>query len=189
MKARLLRYVSQGLYKMDLLDLDGQKLYFDEPMPERVSQLLVQAASAYGTGKDELLLLKAFFIAPENLSVLVALYRCYYYQHQLDDAQQVATRALTVVAKRIGFPDDWRQLNEAELAHAVFHSMGLVRFYMLTLKAAGYLYLRLGDIRAGRERLQKVAELDSSDHFGAKTLLDMLGESEIARQMEANVHS
>jgi tetratricopeptide (TPR) repeat protein len=178
---------------MDLLDLDGQKLYFDEPMPDEVSLLLSQAAADYGSGKEELLLLKAYFIAPENLSVLVALYRCYYYQHRLEAAQQVARRALALVAARIGFPEDWRQLNEAELAHAVFHSMGLVRFYMLTLKAEAYLYLRLGDIPAGRERLQKVAELDSSDHFGARALLEMLAESELAKQREramvANVHS
>lgn len=182
-----------GVTKVDLLDLDGQKLYFDEPMPDEVAQLLSQASAAYGSGKEELLLLKAYFAAPENLSVLVALYRCYYYQHRLEPAQQVARRALSVVAARIGFPDDWRLLNEAELAHAVFHSMGLVRFYMLTLKAEAWLYLRLGELHEGRQRLQKVAELDSSDHFGARALLEMLAESDRARECETtlgvNVHS
>ncbi len=170
---------------MDLLKLDGQQLYFDEPMPQEVSDLIAQASSLYGTGQEEALLLKASFIVPNNLSVLVALYRCYYYQHRLKDAQRVAQRALLVVAQRVGFPDDWRELNENELAHAVFNSMGLVRFYMTTLKAEAYLYLRLGNIAEGRARLEKVAELDCSDHFGAGALLAMLANSETAREIEA----
>lgn len=179
---------------MDLLELEGQQLYFDEPMPQEVSDLIVQASVAYGSGQEEALLLKANFIAPNNLSVLVALYRCYYYQQRLEDAQLVARRALSVVGSRVGFPDDWRQLNESELAHAVYKSMGLVRFYMTTLKAEAYLYLRLGQIAEGRARLEKVAELDSSDHFGARALLEMLADSETAREYEAasvgaNVHS
>ncbi len=178
---------------MDLLELEGQQLYFDEPMPQEVSELIEQASSAYGSGREEILLLKASFIAPNNLSVLVALYRCYYYQQRLEEAQRVAERALSVVAEQVGFPDDWRKLNESELAHAVYKSMGLVRFYMTVLKADAYLYLRLGNIKAGRERLQKVAELDTTDHFGAAALLDMLAESETAREMEnaavESVHS
>ncbi len=159
---------------MDLLDLDGQQLYFDEPMPEKVSQLLMQAAAAYGDGHAEGLLLRAFLFAPDNLSVLVALYRTYYYQHRLDEASQVARRALQVVAERLDFPSDWQQVDEAELSHGVLKSMGLVRFYLLTLKAEAYLYLRLAQLEEGRARLRKVAELDPSDHFGAAALLEML---------------
>jgi tetratricopeptide (TPR) repeat protein len=163
---------------MDLLDLDGQQLYFDEPIPEKVSHLLMQAAAAYGDDQSERLLLRAFLFAPDNLSVLVALYRTYYYQHRLDEAQQVAQRALHVVASRLDFPMDWRHVDLAELSHAVLKSMGLVRFYLLTLKAEAYLYLRLGQLEEGRERLRKVRELDTTDHFGAGVLLDMLSRRE-----------
>jgi len=163
---------------MDLLDLDGQQLYFDEPMPENVSQLMMQAAAAYGDGQAENLLLRAFLYAPDNLSVLVALYRTYYYQHRLDEAKQVARRALQVVAKRLDFPNDWKRVDLAELSHAVLKSMGLVRFYLLALKAEAYLYLRLGQLDEGRARLEKVVELDASDHFGAGALLEMLSRCE-----------
>lgn len=163
---------------MDLLDLDGQQLYFDEPMPEKVRQILMQAAAAYGDGKAESLLLRAFLYAPDNLSVLVALYRTYYYQHRLDEAKQVAYQTLQVVARRLDFPSDWRLVDLAELSHAVLKSMGLVRFYLLTLKAEAYLYLRLGQLEEGRARLRKVAELDASDHFGAGALLEMLARTE-----------
>ncbi len=169
---------------MDLLALDGQQLYLDEPMPQEVSRLIAKASSLYGSGKEEVLLLRANFIAPNNLSVLVALYRCYYYQQSLEDALGVAQRALAVVTEQVGFPDDWRLLNENELAHAVFKSMGLVRFYMSTLKAAAYLHLRMGDMREGRGRLEKVAELDPSDHFGARALLEMLANNKTARERD-----
>lgn len=171
---------------MDLLDLDGQHLYFDEPMVPRVSQLLMQAAAAYGNGDAEVLLLRAYLMAPENLSVLVALYRSYYYQHRLEDALLVAGRTLEIAARRLDFPADWRELNTAELAHAVLKSMGLVRFYMLALKAEGYLYLRLGSLEEGKARLRKVAELDGSDHFGAAALLEMLAGSELAAETAIN---
>jgi len=163
---------------MDLLDLEGQQLYFDEPMPEKVHQLLMQAAAAYGDGQAEGLLLRAFLYAPDNLSVLVALYRTYYYQHRLDEAKQVAKRALQVVAQRLDFPEDWKLVDIAELSHAVLKSMGLVRFYLMTLKAEAYLDLRLGNLDEGRARLRKVAELDATDHFGAAALLDMLSRCE-----------
>lgn len=163
---------------MDLLDLEGQQLYFDEPMPEKVQQLLMQAAAAYGDGQSESLLLRAFLYAPDNLSVLVALYRTYYYQHRLDEAKQVAKRALQVVAQRLDFPEDWKEVDIAELSHAILKSMGLVRFYLMTLKAEAYLDLRLGHLDEGRARLRKVAELDASDHFGAAALLDMLARCE-----------
>ncbi len=163
---------------MDLLDLDGQQLYFDEPMPENVRQILMQAAAAYGDGQAESLLLKAFLYAPDNLSVLVALYRTYYYQHRLDEAKQVAQRTLLVVARRLDFPEDWRLVDLAELSHGVLKSMGLIRFYLLTLKADAYLHLRLGQLEEGKARLEKVAELDASDHFGANALLEMLARTE-----------
>lgn len=163
---------------MDLLDLEGTQLYFDEPIPENVQHLLMQAAAAYGDGQAESLLLRAFLYAPDNLSVLVALYRTYYYQHRLDEAKQVAKRALQVVARRLDFPEDWKEVDIAELSHAVLKSMGLIRFYLMTLKAEAYLDLRLGNVEEGKARLRKVAELDATDHFGAAALLDMLARCE-----------
>lgn len=159
---------------MDLLDLEGQKLYFEEPVPDKVQRLLMQAAASYGDDEAERLLLLAFLHAPENLTVLVALYRSFYYQHRIDEARQVASHALKVTAKRLGFPTQWRKVNLAELSHAVLKSMGLVRFYLLTLKAEAYLDLRSGELDEGRAKLEKVVELDARDHFGAAALLDVI---------------
>jgi tetratricopeptide (TPR) repeat protein len=172
---------------MDLHDFEGQGMYFDEPIPASVKALLDEAAQRYETGQAELPLLRAYFIAPRSLMVLVGLYRFYYYQHRLDDALVVAERALKVVGERLDLPRDWRALNEQFLGSAVLQSMGLARFYLLVLKGAGYLCLRRGRSAEGLEMLQKVAELDVADRLGAAALLRAIAPFVVERESEERI--
>jgi hypothetical protein len=68
---------------MDLLDFEAQGLYFEEPDVTGVKEMIATAAENYGNGDAELSLLKAYFLAPESLNVLVALNRFYYYWNWL----------------------------------------------------------------------------------------------------------
>jgi tetratricopeptide (TPR) repeat protein len=104
---------------MDLLDFEDEALYFEEPLSSPVSERLKRAADSYEQGTAELPLLQAYFIAPENLTVLVGLYR----------------------------------------------------FYLLALKGAAYLQLRLEQIDEGIEMLEKILTLDSEDRLGTSLLL------------------
>lgn len=158
---------------VDLLDIDREILYFEEPLEPEVGHCLDAAAETYGEAHAEASLMRAYFLAPEHPTVLVALYRYFYYQHRLEDALRVAERVLGVFARRLELPEDWRELDDARLGNGVLISMTLVRFYMLALKGAGYLQLRLGDYEPALARLQKVVELDSSDRLGARALLDV----------------
>ena len=162
---------------MDLLDFDQTELYFDEPLALDVSRLLEDAADAYGSEAAESLLLRANLMAPQHLIVLVALYRYYFYQHRLEDALLVAESALAVVGRRLEFPDTWVYLREANVGAGVMRSMGLVRFYLMVLKAAGYINLRLGHIETGKAMLEKLVQLDSHDRIGGKALLEVLHQS------------
>ena len=159
---------------MDLLDFDHADLYFDEPLALDVMQLIEAAADAYGTEQAEGLLLRANLLAPRNLIVLVALYRYYFYQHRLQDALLVAESALAVAGRRLEFPETWVYLREANVGAGVMRSMGLVRFYLMVLKAAGYLHLRLGHLDTGRSMLEKLVQLDSHDRIGGKALLELV---------------
>ena len=159
---------------MDLLDFQAEQLYFDEPIDPSVSQLLEEAALYYGEPKSEDLLLKAYFLAPEHLLVLVALYRYFYYQHRLSDALLVAERVLRITAKALGMPEEWRELDRVAFNSGIMVSMTRLRFYMLALKGAGYLELRLGDYPSALRRLEKVAELDEQDRLGARALIDVV---------------
>ena len=156
---------------MDLLDFETDALYFDTPMSPELDRLLLQASSAYGTPNAELYLLRAFVLAPENLSVLVALYRFYFFQHRLEEAANIAERAMLAAGAPLGFPQEWRRLNHRYLAQAVARSIGLVRFYLLALKAAACVGLRRGRLETAREMLAKVRELDHADRLGAAALI------------------
>jgi tetratricopeptide (TPR) repeat protein len=158
---------------IDLLEFDSEELYFDEAMDEDARHSLEQAAQAYGTDRAETALLRAYFLEPEHPMVLVALYRYYYYQHRLKESLVVAERVLRVIGKRLELPEDWRDLSEPAIGSGVMISMTMVRFYMLALKGAGYLELRLGRHESALERLQKVAELDAKDRLGAQALLQV----------------
>jgi tetratricopeptide (TPR) repeat protein len=161
---------------LDLLDFPGQDLYFDTPLPVAVAALLEGAADQYGSdggASAEAALLRAYFLAPEHLSVLVALYRYYYYQHRLEDALLVAERAIALSARDLALNQGWQGLDEAELRQIGQRSMTLTRFLLLALKGAGYLELRLKRAQAALARFEKLAALDSDGRLGIDSLLRM----------------
>jgi hypothetical protein len=170
---------------MDLHDFDTTTLYFDEPCPPRVDALLAAAAEAYATGEAELPLLQAYFLAPEQLVVLVGLYRYYFYQHRLGDADQVAQRAMAVAGERLGFPADWRYLDALGLGSGIRQSMGLARFWLMSLKARAILALREGRLEAARAMLAKLRELDERDRLGVQPLIDLLERAAEAGELPA----
>lgn len=158
---------------MDLMDFDQTTLYFDDPVSPEVERLIAEAGAGYGSDETESLLLRAHSLAPGQLVVLVALYRYYFYQHRLDDALIVADRTLAAAGDRLGFPAEWQQLHPQHLGYAAMHSIGLLRFYLMVLKAAGYINLRLGRESQGEAMLTKLIEMDSHDRLGGKNLLQV----------------
>jgi hypothetical protein len=159
---------------MDLLDFSDCKLYFEEPLPSAVEELILQASREHGQDSAELALLRAHLRVPENLTVLVGLYRYYFYQHRLDEALHVAERAMELSGQQLGLPRDWERLDETRLGTAASSSFGLLRFYLLAMKAASIVMLRLGRIADSRARLLKLATLDSLDQMGAAKLLEVV---------------
>lgn len=159
---------------MDLLDFDQTGLYFDDPITPEVEQLIAGAANSYGSDEAEQLLLHAHALAPKQLVVLVALYRYYFYQHRLEDALFVGESALAVSGQRLEFPDNWVYLRTGNVGAGIMRSMGLVRFYLMVLKATGYVNLRLGNYAVGQAMLEKLVEMDSHDRLGGKALLEVI---------------
>ena len=86
---------------MDLLDFSDCKLYFEDALPAEAEQLIAEAAADYGQPNAEMALLRAHLLAPDHLTVLVALYRYYFYQHRLADVLIVAEHAMRVSAKSL----------------------------------------------------------------------------------------
>lgn len=159
---------------MDLHDFDTTSLYFDEPCPPEVEGLLAAAAEAYSSGEGELPLLRAYFLAPTQLVVLVGLYRYYFYQHRLGDADLVAIRAMAVSGESLGFPAEWHYLDTRGLGAGIRQSMGLARFWLMSLKARAILALREGRLETARAMLAKLRELDEMDRLGVQPLIEVL---------------
>ena len=159
---------------MDLLDFEAQGLYFEEPDVAGVKEMIATAAENYETGDAELPLLKAYFLAPQSLNVLVALNRFYYYQHRLEDALQATVKALAVIRPLIGFPEDWRDLQQSHISDVPPVSLTQVRLYLFTLKAVGFLNMRLHNLDVSQGIFEKLVELDSKDRIGAQGLLELV---------------
>ena len=158
---------------MDLMDFEGEQLYFEESLTPEVETLIQQAGDLYGDDTAEQYLNEALRLAPDSLNVLVAVYRYYYYQHRLEDALNIARLALAVTASRLGIPDDWNLLTIQNIGEAGSSAMPLVRFHLLSLKAWAYLQLRLGRPDEAKAILAKLLELDTHNRLGAKQLLEV----------------
>lgn len=159
---------------MDLLDFEAQGFYFDQEDVVGVKELIAAAAENYAQGDAELPLLKAYFLAPESLNVLVALNRFYYYQHRLEEALTATSKALSVIRPTISLPEDWRELQASHLKKAPAASLTNVRLYLFTLKSIGFLNMRLGNLDLSRAIFEKLVALDNKDRIGAKGLLELV---------------
>jgi tetratricopeptide (TPR) repeat protein len=162
---------------MDLLDFDVKELYFDEPTDNEVYNLIYQAAQLYSEGLAEAPLAQAYQLAPENLSVLVARYRFFYYQHRYEECLQTAEQAMEVARKRLNFPQDWHALTTEHLQTV---DLVLARFYLMALKGMAYLHLRLGRVAEGQAILEKIISLDPQDRLGAVALLEVCQNQAVA---------
>ena len=169
---------------MDFLDFETHDLYFDEPLHQDDELLLNKAAELYPSAETESILLGLHERLPHSLIIIVALYRFYYYQHRYDDALAIATTALDVSAAMMNLRVDWERITEGHIGQGVFVSMGLIRFYMLCLKASAYLLMRLGEVEQAHARLQKIVELDPADQFGAAFLFKMAEKEMSIKQAE-----
>jgi tetratricopeptide (TPR) repeat protein len=159
---------------MDLLDFEAQGLYFEQPDVAGVKELIATAAENYAGGDAELSLLQAYFLAPESLNVLVALNRFYYYQHRLEEALAATSKALVVIRPTIAFPEDWQDVQISHITEAPADLLTNVRLYLFTLKAIGFLNMRLENLDLSQAIFEKLVELDSKDRIGAQGLLELV---------------
>jgi hypothetical protein len=105
---------------------------------------------------------------------LVALNRFYYYQHRLEDALNATLKALAVIRCLINFPEDWRDLQQSHINETSTDLLTQVRLYLFTLKATGFLNMRLNNLEVSQHIFEKLVGLDSKDRIGAKGLLELV---------------
>lgn len=150
-----------------------ERICYGGDLPEAARGHLRRAALVYHrTAEAERHLKAAWDAAPGSVAVSIGLYRFYFYKGQLAEALKVAQDCLRRTAREGGLPDDWRRVRPH---HAAFDTYDAApRFYLFTLKAYGYIRMRLGHLDEGRAAVAKVMELDPADHLGGSVLMGVL---------------
>lgn len=159
---------------MSAAAMDFEDALLAGELPTVVSDCLEEAGRLRSAQPERAhrLLLKAQRMAPRHPAPLIALYRFYFYGHQLERARFVAEDALRLGAQWLGLPEYWQDVPARAFADTRFDPVA--RFYLFALKGYAYLSLRLDEIEAAAPALQLLAALDPQDGVGAGLLRQVL---------------
>ena len=143
-----------------------ERVCFGRGIPRAVNALLQRAAaSTRDFVAAERALLEARTLAPWQLEVLVALYKLYFYNGRIGQAEQVVTETLYRAAHSGGFTPDWRRLDRNSTDWR--RPSGPARAYLYSLKALSFIRLRCHDRSGADELLATLRRLDPHDQVGA----------------------
>lgn len=151
-----------------------EKVLFGVALPEQVNNLLQEAvvAARHDKQRAETLFHQAKRLDPGCLHSYFALYKFYFYQARLKEAEESAIAGLEESARQLGFPADYRQLAESPENWPLYESeQGL--FYLYTLKALAFIRLRQSRFEEGRALLGAIGQLDPEDRSGASVIEEL----------------
>ncbi len=145
-----------------------------EALPPEAEHCLRMAAGSCDDDQEaERQLQQALSLAPQHAAVYIAFYRFHFYRNRVRQALPYAELCISLAARALQLNHDWRQVQREDASFSDFAAF-TPRFFLFSLKAYGYLKLRLGDLEQGRLAVEKVIQLDPADRVGASVLLDVL---------------
>jgi tetratricopeptide (TPR) repeat protein len=155
----------------------SRRYYGGDLSPDAERLLHLAAANYADTHAAEGYLAQAAELAPNHRAVDLGFYKFHFYKHNLTAAMGYAERMIVHALKALHLHNrDWRTLDGDDAAFSDIEPAP--RFLLFSLTARGYLLLRLGEMDAARETLNKVAELDPADRFAARRLLAVADRAE-----------
>ena len=151
-----------------------ERVLFSPDIPAEVNNLLqaAVAASSVDQSQAENLFLQAQKLDRHCLQTYFALYKFYFFQKRLVDAERIVLAGLEESAKQGGFPNDYRQL-VANLQKWNLYADESSLFYLYTLKALAFIKLRLGFTLDAQLVLSQLQQLDPEDRSGASVIMDL----------------
>lgn len=151
----------------------NEEIYFGDNIPAAVKNVLLEATRIYpDLEATEVLLEKAHSMAPQQLEVYYARYKFYFYNKRLELAEQIALEGLHQAALQSGFDSDWMKLNQS--SGNWLKPNDTERFYLYTLKALGFIFMRQARLTESETVLKKLKELDQLDTVGGSVVMDIL---------------
>lgn len=156
---------------MDQTGQTDESVLFSPNMPASVNAVLQAAVSANRSDKKraEQLFAQALRLDTACLQSYFALYKFYFYQARLQEAENYALAGLKEAASQGGFPADYRQLC-MNPPHWSLYADEISLFYLYTLKALAFIKLRQGRIAESQMILCAMTELDPKDLSGASVV-------------------
>lgn len=147
---------------------------FSPNMPPEVNHLLqaAVAASSVDQGRAEILFLQAQSLDSHCLQTYFALYKFYFFQKRLADAERIVIAGLEESARQGGFPSDYRRLARNRQKWDLYANE-ITLFYLYTLKALAFIKLRLGFTIDAQLILSQLQQLDPEDLSGASVIMDL----------------
>ena len=151
-----------------------ERVLFSPDIPLEVNNLLqaAVAASPVDQNRAETLFLLAQALDSHCLQTYFALYKFYFFQKRLVDAERIVLEGLEESAKQGGFPNDYHQL-AGNLQEWNLYANESSLFYLYTLKALAFIRLRLGLNLEAQLILSTLQQLDPKDLSGASVIMDL----------------
>lgn len=151
-----------------------ERVLFSPDVPEAVNKLLQMAVAASHADKPlaEKYFQQAQQLDPACLQTYFALYKFYFYQGRLAEAEREALAALAESARQGGFPADYRQL-AAEAEQWDMYASDVCLFYLYSLKALGFIRLRRQLEDEARLVLAVLRQLDPLDRSGGSVIMHL----------------
>ncbi|MGI8503063.1 MAG: hypothetical protein ACR2LR_18305 [Hassallia sp.] len=141
-------------------------------VPEDIKQLLILAAKNWeNTAESEKYMQQALAKTQDNLDVLIAAYRYFYYKNNYLLALEMAVKVINKIHNSEKLPDDWQQLKPILVSHQDNPS---IRLYLTAYAASGLVLAKLGEIEQAKEISARVKEVDEKKEFGGGLILDIL---------------
>lgn len=147
-----------------------ERVLFSPNLPVAVNQLLQEAvaASHINKGLAEQLFKQAQQSDSTCLQTYFALYKFYFYQGKLQEAETEVRAGLAQAAQQGGFPNDYRQLTGWDM-----YASDITLFYLYTLKALAFIQLRRDRLDQARAILNVMMVLDPEDRSGASVIMQL----------------
>jgi len=147
---------------------------FSPNIPTEVNHLLqaAVAASSVDQNRAEKLFLQAQALDSGCLQTYFALYKFYFFQKRLIDAERIVIAGLEESARQGGFPSDYRRLAQNRQKWDLYANE-ITLFYLYTLKALAFIKLRLGFTIDAQLVLSHLQQLDPKDLSGASVIIDL----------------
>ncbi len=147
---------------------------FSLDLPESVNRLLQAAviAARHDKTQAEQLFIQAYQTDPHCLQSYFALYKFYFYQARLTEAEYYVLAGLEEAARQGGIAFDYQLLYQNYSSLDMYANESRL-FYLYTLKALAFIKLRQNHVSKARSILNIIQALDSEDRSGASVIMDL----------------